>query len=177
MPAGADPGGADGESAAFEAYARDGQRRLYRTAYLLCGDVEGAQDLTQTTLAKLFQHWRRASRAENLDAYAKTVLVRTYVAERRRSVRDLIAHRSNAPRSQADPAPHADLRLTLLALLGELPPRARAMVVLRYWDDLSVESVASLLRCSESTVKSQCSRSLVRLRARMGDGRLYSTGS
>ncbi|MFB7432860.1 SigE family RNA polymerase sigma factor [Streptomyces microflavus] len=177
MPAGADPGGADGESAAFETYARDGQRRLYRTAYLLCGNVEGAQDLTQTTLAKLFQHWRRASRAENLDAYARTVLVRTYVAERRRSVRDLIAHRSNAPRPQADPAPHADLRLTLLALLGELPPRARAMVVLRYWDDLSVESVASLLRCSESTVKSQCSRSLVRLRARMGDGRLYSTGS
>ncbi|MFF0053530.1 SigE family RNA polymerase sigma factor [Streptomyces microflavus] len=177
MPAGADPGGADGESAAFEAYARDGQRRLYRTAYLLCGNVEGAQDLTQTTLAKLFQHWRRASRAENLDAYAKTVLVRTYVAERRRSVRDLIAHRSNAPRPQADPAHHADLRLTLLSLLGELPPRARAMVVLRYWDDLSVESVASLLRCSESTVKSQCSRSLVRLRARMGDGRLYSTGS
>lgn len=177
MPAGADPGGADGESAAFEAYARDGQRRLYRTAYLLCGNVEGAQDLTQTTLAKLFQHWRRASRAENLDAYARTVLVRTYVAERRRSVRDLIAHRSNAPRPQSDPAPHADLRLTLLALLGELPPRARAMVVLRYWDDLSVESVASLLRCSESTVKSQCSRSLVRLRARMGDDRLYSTGS
>lgn len=177
MPAGADPGEADGESAAFEAYARDGQRRLYRTAYLLCGNVEGAQDLTQTTLAKLFQHWRRASRAENLDAYAKTVLVRTYVAEHRRTVRDLIAHRSNAPRPQADPAPHADLRLTLLALLGELPPRARAMVVLRYWDDLSVESVASLLRCSESTVKSQCSRSLVRLRARMGDGRLYSTGS
>ncbi|NEE40414.1 SigE family RNA polymerase sigma factor, partial [Streptomyces sp. SID7982] len=53
---------ADGEVAAFVAYARSGQRRLYRTAYLLCGDVEGAQDLTQTTLATLFQHWRKASR-------------------------------------------------------------------------------------------------------------------
>ncbi|MEW2070283.1 sigma-70 family RNA polymerase sigma factor [Streptomyces sp. NPDC007346] len=125
----------------------------------------------------LFQHWRRASRADHLDAYAKTVLVRTYVAEHRRSVRDLLAHRSNVPRPQTDPSPHADLRITLLNLLGELPPRARAMVVLRYWDDLSVETVASLLRCSESTVKSQCSRSLVRLRARMGDVRLYSTGS
>ncbi|MFD6803437.1 SigE family RNA polymerase sigma factor [Streptomyces cyaneofuscatus] len=179
MPAGAEPeGAADGGSvAAFEAYARDGQRRLYRTAYLLCGNVEGAKDLTQTTLAKLFQHWRRASRADNLDAYAKTVLVRTHVAERRRSVRDLLAHRSKPPRPQADPASGVDLRVTLLTVLDELPPRARAMVVLRYWDDLSVESVASLLRCSESTVKSQCSRSLVRLRARMGDARLYSTGS
>ncbi|MEU3263421.1 SigE family RNA polymerase sigma factor [Streptomyces bacillaris] len=179
MPAGAEPEGAaaDGGSAAFEAYARDGQRRLYRTAYLLCGNVEGAKDLTQTTLAKLFQHWRRASRADNLDAYAKTVLVRTYMAERRRTVRDLLAHRSNPPHPQADPAPGADLRVTLLALLDELPPRARAMVVLRYWDDLSVERVASLLRCSESTVKSQCSRSLVRLRARLGDVQLYSTGS
>ncbi|MGW7228159.1 sigma factor [Streptomyces cyaneofuscatus] len=135
MPAGAEPeGAADGGSvAAFEAYARDGQRRLYRTAYLLCGNVEGAKDLTQTTLAKLFQHWRRASRADNLDAYAKTVLVRTYVAERRRSVRDLLAHRSNPPRPQADPASGVDLRVTLLALLDELPPRAGAMVVLRYW--------------------------------------------
>ncbi len=177
MPAGAEPAMADGERAAFEAYARAGQRRLYRTAYLLCGDVEGAQDLTQTTLAKLFQHWRGASRADNLDAYAKTVLVRTFVAERRRTVRDLLAHRRNPPRPQPNPAPGADLRVTLLALLAELPPRARAMVVLRYWDDLSVETVASLLRCSESTVKSQCSRSLVRLRARMGDVQLYSTGS
>lgn len=75
MPAGAEAEGAadGGSAAAFEAYARDGQRRLYRTAYLLCGNVEGAKDLTQTTLAKLFQHWRRASRADNLDAYAKTV--------------------------------------------------------------------------------------------------------
>ncbi|MFG3406201.1 sigma factor [Streptomyces sp. NPDC048142] len=107
---------ADGEGAAFEAYARTGQRRLYRTAYLLCGDVEGARDLTQTTLAKLFQHWHRASRADNLDAYAKTVLVRTFVAERRRTVRDLLAHNRNAPRPHPNPAPGADLRVTLLSL-------------------------------------------------------------
>ena len=55
--------------------------------------------------------------------------------------------------------------MTLLAALAGLPPRARAMVVLRYWEDLSVESVAELLRCSESTVKSQCSKALVKLRA------------
>ncbi|WP_338697488.1 SigE family RNA polymerase sigma factor [Streptomyces sp. Q6] len=168
---------ADRGAASFEEYARVGQRRLYRTAYLLCGSAEGAQDLAQTTLAKLFQHWRKASRADNIDAYAKTVLVRTYVAERRRTLRDLLAHTRSAARTETQPAHHADLRVTLLALLDELPPRARAMVVLRYWEDLSVESVASLLRCSESTVKSQCSRSLTRLRARLGDAHEYSSGS
>ncbi|PZT77970.1 SigE family RNA polymerase sigma factor [Streptomyces sp. AC1-42W] len=161
----------------FEAYARVGQRRIYRTAYLLCGDPEGARDLTQTTLAKLFQYWRRAGAADNIDAYAKTVLVRTYVAERRRSLRDLLAHTRSAPLAQDPPSAAADLRVTLLALLDELPPKARAIVVLRYWDDMSVSAVASLLRCSESTVKSQCSRSLARLRARLGDAHLYATGS
>jgi RNA polymerase sigma-70 factor (sigma-E family) len=181
MPAGTATGpgaeASDRDTASFEAYARVGQRRLYRTAYLLCGDPEGARDLAQTTLAKLFQHWRRASAADNLDAYAKTVLVRTFVAERRRTLRDLLAHTRTAPRTQPHPAPYSDLRVTLLALLDELPPRARAIVVLRYWEDLSVETVASLLRCSESTVKSQCSRSLARLRTRLGDAHVYATGS
>lgn len=62
--------------------------------------------------------------------------------------------------------------MTLLDALAELPPRARAMVVLRYWEDQSVASVATLLRCSEATVKSQCSRSLARLRVRLADAGL-----
>ncbi|MGW1463460.1 SigE family RNA polymerase sigma factor [Streptomyces sp. NPDC002308] len=155
----------------FEEFARAAQRGLYRTAYLLCGDAEAARDLTQTTLAKLFQHWRRVIAAEHPHAYARTVLTRTYLAERRRRLRDLIAH------SRADPAPspvRPELTVTLLSALSELPPRARAMVVLRYWEDLSVETVSRLMRCSESTVKSQCSRSLARLRTRLGDAHLYS---
>ncbi|HZX37785.1 MAG TPA: SigE family RNA polymerase sigma factor [Streptomyces sp.] len=158
----------------FEAFARAHQRRLYRTAYLLCGDPETARDLTQTTLAKLFQHWRRASAADHIEAYARTVLTRTYLAERRRRLRDLLAHSRPGPR----PAPeHADLRVTLLTALAGLPPRARAMVVLRYWEDQSVESVAELLNCSESTVKSQCSRSLAKLRAQLGEAHVYTTES
>ncbi|MCX5193081.1 SigE family RNA polymerase sigma factor [Streptomyces sp. NBC_00249] len=158
----------------FESFARASQTRLYRTAYLLCGDADTARDLTQTTLAKMFQHWRRASAADHLDAYARTVLTRTYLAERRRRLRDLLAHARPDPR----PAPeNADLRVTLLSALAGLPPRARAMVVLRYWEDQSVESVAELLRCSESTVKSQCSRSLARLRSELGEAHIYATGS
>ena len=158
----------------FETFARASQRRLYRTAYLLCGDADAARDLTQTTLAKMFQHWQRASTADHIEAYARTVLTRTYLAERRRRLRDLVAHSRPGPRPAPD---HADLRVTLLSALAALPPRARAMVVLRYWEDQSVESVAELLKCSESTVKSQCSRSLAKLRAQLGEANNYATGS
>ncbi|MFD3929332.1 SigE family RNA polymerase sigma factor [Streptomyces sp. NPDC058614] len=158
----------------FETFARASQRRLYRTAYLLCGDTDTARDLTQTTLAKMFQHWQRASAADHIEAYARTVLTRTYLAERRRRLRDLLAHSRPAPRPAPD---NADLRVTLMSALAALPPRARAMVVLRYWEDQSVESVAELLKCSESTVKSQCSRSLARLRAQLGEAHDYATGS
>ncbi|MFH8471161.1 SigE family RNA polymerase sigma factor [Streptomyces sp. NPDC018000] len=165
---------ADGsrDSNGFEEFARANQRRLYRTAYLLCGDAESARDLTQTTLAKLFQYWHRASKADDPAAYARTVLTRTYLAERRRRLRDFLAHSHvDAPTSSVGP----ELTVTLLTALAELPPRARAMVVLRYWEDLAVQTVAELLRCSESTVKSQCSRSLATLRTRLGDPRLYTT--
>lgn len=154
----------------FEEFARAGQRRLYRTAYLLCGDADAARDLTQTTLAKLFQHWRKVSAADHPHAYAKTVLTRTFLSERRRGLRDLLAHRRVDP---PPPPAHTELRVTLLAALDELPPRARAMVVLRYWEDQSVASVARLMRCSEGTVKSQCSRALARLRASLGEADLY----
>ncbi|MFC9619636.1 SigE family RNA polymerase sigma factor [Streptomyces sp. NPDC056930] len=167
---------ADGirDSTGFEEFARANQRRLYRTAYLLCGDAENARDLTQTTLAKLFQYWHRASRADQPAAYARTVLTRTYLAERRRRLRDFLAHSHvDAPPSAVGP----ELTVTLLTALAELPPRARAMVVLRYWEDLGVQTVAELLRCSESTVKSQCSRSLATLRARLGSPHLYTTRS
>ncbi|MFE9133680.1 SigE family RNA polymerase sigma factor [Streptomyces sp. NPDC007355] len=168
---------ADPVADGFEEFARVAQQRLYRTAYLLCGNAETARDLTQSTLAKLYQHWRRAGAADHPHAYAKTVLTRTFLAERRRGLRDLLALTRTGGMSPAPAPDHADLRVTLLAALAELPPRARAMVVLRYWDDQSVASVAALLRCSEATVKSQCSRSLARLRVRLGDAGLFTPGS
>lgn len=150
----------------FEDYARARQDWLYRTAVLLCGDRYRAQDLTQTTLVKLFQHWAKAGRADSVDAYARTVLTRTFLSEQRRNLlgRRLQAVESN-PSTTGDPA----LRVTLLAALRELPPRQRAMVVLRYWEDLSVDTVASLLGCRPGTVKSQCTRGLTRLREGLQD--------
>ncbi|MFC9794244.1 SigE family RNA polymerase sigma factor [Streptomyces sp. NPDC057695] len=166
-----------GTDVGFEAFARAAQQRLYRTAYLLCGEAETARDLTQTTLAKVYQHWRRAGAADHPHAYAKTVLTRTFLSERRRRLRDLLALTRTGGTDPEPVADHTDLRVTLLAALAELPPRARAMVVLRYWEDQSVASVATLLRCSEATVKSQCSRSLARLRVRLADAGLSLTES
>ncbi|WP_406285867.1 SigE family RNA polymerase sigma factor [Embleya sp. NBC_00896] len=159
----------------FEEYARARQHQLYRTAYLLCGDADRAQDLAQTTLAKLFQHWKRASRAENLDAYAKTVLSRTFLSEQRSRRRQHQAY--ELADGTAAFAHRTDLRLTLLAALATLPPKPRVMVILRYWEDLSVESVAALLRCSTGNVKSQCARSMAKLRVELGDLHLYATES
>ncbi|MDI2128855.1 sigma factor-like helix-turn-helix DNA-binding protein [Yinghuangia seranimata] len=140
----------------FEAYARARQQRFYGTAFLLCGDAERAQDLTRTTFAKLFQHWRKATRASDIDIYAKTVLTRTYIAAER-SRRHMFERHSNA-------VDHEQTCVTLLDALHTLTPNARAMVVLRYWENLPIDRVAEALSCKPESVKSTCIRALSRLR-------------
>lgn len=145
----------------FTEYVRARQDRLFRTAYLLSGDRERAQDLAQSTLARLFRHWKQAQRADNLDAYARSVMVRIYMHEQRRAKHERELHERLDP----PPAPdRPDVRLTIVEALDLLPPKARAVVVLRYWEDLSVATTAKVLGCSEGNVKSQSSRALARLR-------------
>jgi RNA polymerase sigma-70 factor (sigma-E family) len=153
----------------FASYAHARQQHLYRTAYLLCGDRDRAQDLVQTTLVSLLRSWKRARLAQNPDAYAKKVLVRAFLAERRKLRREADLHalaRGGAVTEQDD---GPELRLVVLGALRSLPPKPRAMVILRYWEDLSVEETAAVLGCSTGNVKSQCSRSLARLREQLGD--------
>lgn len=156
----------------FESYARARQQQLYRTAYLLCGDPHRAQDLVQSALAKLFQHWRRASRADNLDAYAKTVLTRVFLSEQRSRRRERELH---TPIATAPSGDRPDLRMTLLDALATLPPKPRLMIILRYWEDMRVEDVATALRCRPGTVKSQTSRALAKLRVQLGDIHVYAS--
>ncbi|MBB2948467.1 RNA polymerase sigma-70 factor (sigma-E family) [Actinoplanes lutulentus] len=144
----------------------DGWRR---TAYLLCGDWHAADDLVSIALVKLYRHWGKVSTVEHPDAYVRQILVRTMLNERRRSWRrehpvttvpDRVAA-AGGPESVAD-------RQMFVALLGELPPRRRAVLVLRYFCDLSVEETAAQLGCSTGTVKSQTARALDSLRTRLG---------
>jgi RNA polymerase sigma-70 factor (sigma-E family) len=154
----------DDEFAEFAAVA---SARLRRTAFLLCGDWHTAEDLAQVTLEKLFVSWRRLSRRDEVYAYATRTLVNTYLAGRRlRSAEEVLTGQlPERPCGQQAP----EIRIMVLDALAALPPRARAVVVLRYWADMSVGQVAELLGCSEGTVKSQAARGLDKLRPLLGE--------
>jgi RNA polymerase sigma-70 factor (sigma-E family) len=150
----------------FAQYAAARQQRLFQQAYLFAGNRDSAQDLVQATLLKLYRAWPSVRRAENVDAYARKTMVRTYLDGERRRRRELDWFRKpDAARSESS----VELRMTLMAALAELPARARAVVVLRYWDDLSIEQTADALGCSQGTVKSHAARALGVLRERLGD--------
>ncbi|QCW50008.1 SigE family RNA polymerase sigma factor [Nocardioides dongxiaopingii] len=147
---------------------------LYRTAYLLLGDRAEAEDLVQSALAKTYASWGRVRSLEAAPAYARTTLVNTATSWfRRRSWRN-----ERPTETLPDPGTvgsDPSDRPALLAALAQLPPRQRAVVVLRYYDDLSVAETASALAISEGTVKSQTSDALTKLRALLGDDVLPQT--
>jgi RNA polymerase sigma-70 factor (sigma-E family) len=138
---------------------------LHRAAYLLCGgDAALADDIVQTTITRLYQRWRRASRADNLDAYVHRMLVNTFVDEKRQDwskVRLLPSVHGDAPSRTESTIEDRD---ALVAALRTLPTRQRAVLVLRFLLDRPVEEVAEILECSAGTVKSQTSRGLAVLR-------------
>ena len=157
--------------AEFTEYVSARQGWLRRVAYLLCGDWHRADDLVQSSITKLYAHWHRASRVDNVDGYARRTLVNTYLAEQRSGwARWTILHRySGGDATDPEPGPAAagdlDLGLDLRDALAQLPPRQRATVVLRYYCDLSVEQTAQLMGCSAGNVKSQSARGLANLRS------------
>lgn len=158
----------DADEAAFRAFAHTRRPGLRRTAYLLCGDWHQADDLVQTTLTKLYVAWRRVRSNEAPDAYARRILTRCFLDERRRP------WRRESPvdvlEDQAGPTGGShDAAIDLRAALAELPARQRATVVLRFWADASVTETADALGCSEGTVKSQTARAIATLRSLLAD--------
>jgi RNA polymerase sigma-70 factor (sigma-E family) len=153
-------------AAEFTEFASAATPRLFRTAFLLCGDWHTAQDLTQTALARVFVSWRRIKQREAVHAYAHRVLVNCYLAmARKRSFTETPAVQLPAGITSDTTA---ELRIVLLQALAGLTPRARAVVVLRYWEDQSVDQVAELLGCSAGNVRIQSLRALGKLRAELG---------
>lgn len=149
----------------FVAFAEACRPALRRTAYLMCGDWERAADITQEALVRVYVAWPRLEQDHGLRAYARRAVTSVAIEQaRKRSSREVpTAHLRD--RTVDDPADQVADRLLLMTALAELPARQRACVVLRFYDDLSVEAVAEALGCRTGTVKSQTARGLDALRA------------
>ena len=147
---------------------------LYRTAHLLLGDHGLAEDLTQTALAKTYVAWARVRDREAAYAYARTTLVNTATSWfRRRSWRNELP-REDVGQDLGDRERDPSDRPAVMDALASLPPGQRAVVVLRYYEDLSVAQTADALGCSPGTVKSQTFAALAALRNLLGDAVLPS---
>ncbi|KJY38493.1 MULTISPECIES: SigE family RNA polymerase sigma factor [Streptomyces] len=155
----------------FREFAAGRSGPLYRSACLLAsGDVHLAEDLVQETLGRMYLLWGRISRIDNPAAYAQTVLVRSFLThQRRRSAGERPV--GEFPESRAPEAGAADpeLRVTLLQALGQLAPKDRAVLVLRYWEDRSIEETAEAMNVSSAAVRTRSTRALTRLRGQLGD--------
>lgn len=141
---------------------------LKRLAFLLCGDDHRADDLVQESVTKLYVHWSSARRANNLERYLRSIVVRTHIDETRRPwsrVRlfGALPDRPQADRPGVEESIHGD-RPMMRAALAQLPAGQRAVLVLRFLCDLPVTEVGELLGCSDGTVKSQTSHGLAKLR-------------
>jgi len=161
------------DEAAFREFVAAARPRLVRTAYLLCGDPHEAHDLVQVTLMRVHRRWRSIERTDLPQAYARKVLVNLAASFWRRRLRaPLVALTAAGEPGQPEPAqPDPTTALADRAELWEavmaLPPRTRAVLVLRYFEDLTEADTAAALGCSIGSVKSQASRGLVRLREQL----------
>ena len=160
------------DDAEFTEFVSQQSDRLYRSAYLLTTSPHAAEDLLQTTLAKIFAGWRRLRTTDDPVAYSHRILLNAFLSERRLRRSSELPVGDLPDRHAAGTAtPSADLadRVTLMAALAELAPLDRAVIVLRYWHDLSITTTAADLHLTESAVKSRTNRALHRLRDLLAD--------
>ncbi|TMR98353.1 SigE family RNA polymerase sigma factor [Nonomuraea basaltis] len=147
----------------FREFVAGHQQALMRTAYLLTGDAHQAEDLLQSVLLKVLGRWSRLSRVERPEAYVRKALLNQHISWRRRRGRTELptADPPDRPYSSED---STIVRLVMRRALMRLPPRQRAVIVLRYYEDRTERETAELLNCSIGTVKSQAHYALARLR-------------
>jgi RNA polymerase sigma-70 factor (sigma-E family) len=150
------------DDSAFVRFVDEAWRRHLRFALLLTGNQTNAEELLQDSLVKVYERWRRLARRDDPHAYLRRVITNNHVSMwRRRRQEDLVAAVPDRAGREVRPDPHTDdLRRVLLAL----PPRQRAVIVLRHYEDLPEREIARLLGCSIGTVKSQYARGMVKLR-------------
>ena len=152
----------------FDAFMRGRWPAMVRLAYALTGDAGHAEDLAQAAFARAYASWGRVRRAGDPDAYVRRIVINEHRSRFRkhRVAEELRADLTGAADSRlpGGQQPGPEERQALLDALRALGPRQRAVVVLRYWLDLSEAETAAALNCSVGTVKSQASRALASLR-------------
>lgn len=164
----------------FEEFVTARSAALFRTAVLLTGNRQDAQDLVQSALERACRHWERVAAAEQPEAYVRRILVNS-LKDRWRLGRRIVevplddiwpppsdsGHGQGSASGQS-PYRQVELRRSMIAELRRLPVGMRSVLVLRYFEDLSEAEIAHALNCSTGTVKSQAARGLARLRAALG---------
>ena len=163
---------------AFAEFATSRHGALYRYAYLLTGDRGLAEDLVQEALVKTYVGWHRLRDPNNAEAYTRRVITTTAIGWWRRKSWRAERPNDDLPDGPADAtaADDATARVWLWRELQQLPPRQRAALVLRYYEDLTEPQTAEILGCSVGTVKSQVSDALKKLRARLGSDVVLKAG-
>lgn len=166
---------ADRTRAEFETFVAERADQLLRTAYLIVWDLAEAEDLVQESLMVIARRWPRVRVMDHPHAYARRVLLNLALdgtSRRQRRRQELAAEPSDvrADDASAREIDGVDLRSELVQALGTLAPRQRAVLVLRFFEDLSEAQVAAALNCSVGTVKSTASRGLARLNATLSPG-------
>jgi RNA polymerase sigma-70 factor (sigma-E family) len=161
----------------FTAYLQARQGRLLRTAYLLTGDQHQAEDLLQTSLAKLYLAWDRVHDRESVDAYVRRIMVNEHNSLWRRAWRRREQPTDEVPEQPSAPPAYDDgVSTALWAAVQTLPRKARAVLVLRYYEELTEAETADVLGIAVGTVKSQTSRALATLRERAVDDQTIGLG-
>src|ERR1700722_5744149 len=160
---------ADRSTAELERFLAERAGHLLRTAALLTGSREAGEDLLQTAVERLLRRWRRVD--GDPEGYLRRTLYNLATDGRRRAGRWRQKERllRAGPQQAQDATGDVDLRDALVRLLSRLPPRQRAVVVLRYWEQLTDAETAAVLGCAEGTVKSARSRGLARMRELAGE--------
>jgi RNA polymerase sigma-70 factor (sigma-E family) len=150
----------------FEDFVAGYGRSLVRLAFVLSGDRQVAEDLAQTVLADAYRHWKRVRAAANPEAYVRRMLVNAHLSWRRRrwTTERPADLRPESGVPVADPADTVAARDQMRVLLSRLAPRARTVLVLRYYADLGDAAIAAAMGVSESSVRATASRALASLR-------------
>lgn len=149
----------------YEEYAAIAWPALYRYAYLLAGNHADAEDLAQQALLKAYRSWSRVQAADSPDAYLRRILTNSYLSQRRPRRQRLEVLTDAPPERGLIPDGGSEDRMVLWPHVKSLPPRQRAVIVLRYYEGLSEHEIAETLDCSRGNVKSTAHHALKSLRA------------